>query len=114
MVGGGEKRDEDRHPQHAACIPSGARPRVKAQWFSRADFGVLPAPGMPLYSCPICGWTTTASLAQAARAHGLGVPDCEGTLDQVAYAGRPTGQTVGASAGSGGDTESDSGGPASA
>jgi hypothetical protein len=42
---------------------------------------------MPLFSCPICGWTTTASLAQAARAHELGVPDCHGILEQMAYAG---------------------------
>jgi hypothetical protein len=44
---------------------------------------------MPLFLCPICGWTTTASLAQAVRAHNLGVPDCDGILDQVAYAGEP-------------------------
>lgn len=47
-----------------------------------------PAPGVPLFLCPICGWTTTASLAQAVRAHELGVPDCEGVLEQVAYAGK--------------------------
>jgi hypothetical protein len=43
---------------------------------------------MPLFFCPICGWTTTASLTQAARAHQLGVPDCDGILEPVAYAGK--------------------------
>jgi hypothetical protein len=43
---------------------------------------------MPLFSCPICGWTTTASLTHAVRAHGLGVPDCDGVLEPVACAGR--------------------------
>ena len=46
---------------------------------------------MPLFLCPICGWTTTASLTQAVRAHGLGVPDCDGVLEQVAYAGQRVG-----------------------
>ncbi|MGZ4185555.1 MAG: hypothetical protein ACXVUE_00555 [Solirubrobacteraceae bacterium] len=46
---------------------------------------------MPLFSCPICGWTTTASLTQAVRAHGLGVPDCGGVLEPVAYAGKRLG-----------------------
>jgi hypothetical protein len=54
-----------------------------------------PAPGVPLFLCPICGWTTTASLAQAVRAHELGVTDCEGVLEPVAYAGtRFTGQVA--------------------
>jgi len=43
---------------------------------------------MPLFLCPICGWTTTASPEQAVRAHELGVPDCDGVLGQVAYAGK--------------------------
>ena len=43
---------------------------------------------MPLFLCPICGWTTTASLTQAVRAHELGVPGCDGILEQVAYAGK--------------------------
>ena len=47
-----------------------------------------PAQGVPLFFCPICGWTTTASLAQAMRAHQLGVPDCDGILEQMAYAGK--------------------------
>jgi hypothetical protein len=51
----------------------------------------IQAPGVPLFSCPICGWTTTASLAQAVRAHQLGVPGCDGILDQVAYAGKRIG-----------------------
>jgi hypothetical protein len=42
---------------------------------------------MPLFLCPICGWTTTASAAQAVRAHHLGVPDCSGVLEELAYAG---------------------------
>ena len=42
---------------------------------------------MPLFSCPICGWTTTSSLAQAVRAHDVAVPDCASTLEQIAYAG---------------------------
>ena len=46
---------------------------------------------MPLFLCPICGWTTTASLAQAVRAHQLGVPGCDGILEQVAYAGKRVG-----------------------
>jgi hypothetical protein len=46
---------------------------------------------MPLFSCPICGWATTASLTQAVRAHELGVPDCDGVLRQVAYAGKRVG-----------------------
>lgn len=46
---------------------------------------------MPLFSCPICGWTTAASLTQAVRAHCLGVPDCDGVLEQVAYAGKRVG-----------------------
>jgi hypothetical protein len=46
---------------------------------------------VPLFSCPICGWTTTTSLAQAVRAHDLGVPDCDGVLEQVAYAGKRVG-----------------------
>ena len=45
---------------------------------------------MPLFLCPICGWTTTASPAQALRAHELGVPGCDGILEQVAYAGKRT------------------------
>ncbi len=51
---------------------------------------------MPLFLCPICGWTTTASPAQAVRAHELGVPDCEGILEQVAYAGRRMSPSAGA------------------
>jgi hypothetical protein len=51
----------------------------------------ITAPGMPLFSCPICGWATTASLAQAVRAHQFGVPDCDGILEQVAYAGKRVG-----------------------
>jgi hypothetical protein len=47
-----------------------------------------PAPGVPLFLCPICGWTTTASLTQAVRAHQLGVPDCDGVLEALAYAGQ--------------------------
>jgi hypothetical protein len=43
---------------------------------------------VPLFLCPICGWTTTASVAQAVRAHELGVPECVGVLEQVAYAGK--------------------------
>jgi hypothetical protein len=43
---------------------------------------------VPLFLCPICGWTTTASLMQAVRAHQLGVPDCDGVLEPVAYAGK--------------------------
>jgi hypothetical protein len=43
---------------------------------------------MPLFFCPICGWTTTASLTQALRAHQLGVPECDGILEPVAYAGK--------------------------
>ena len=43
---------------------------------------------MPLFFCPICGWTTTASMTQAVRAHQLGVPDCDGILEPVAYAGK--------------------------
>jgi hypothetical protein len=46
-----------------------------------------PTPGVPLFSCPICGWTTTASLTQAVRAHQLGVANCDGVLERVAYAG---------------------------
>jgi hypothetical protein len=46
---------------------------------------------MPLFSCPICGWATTASLTQAVRAHELGVPDCNGVPTQVAYAGKRVG-----------------------
>ncbi len=53
-----------------------------------------PAPGMPLFLCPICGWTTTASLAQAVRAHELGVPGCDGILEQAAYAGERVGGPV--------------------
>ena len=49
-----------------------------------------PAPGVPLFLCPICGWTTTASVVQAVRAHELGVPECEGILEQLAYAGKRT------------------------
>ena len=49
---------------------------------------------MPLFSCPICGWTTTASVAQAVRAHELGVPDCDGILEQVAYAGKRTSRSA--------------------
>lgn len=49
---------------------------------------------MPLFLCPICGWTTTASLAQAVRAHQLGVPDCDGLLEPVAYAGKRLSSTV--------------------
>ena len=67
-----------------------------------------PAPGVPLFLCPICGWTTTASLAQAVRAHQLGVPDCDGILEQVAYAGKrvtPSARSAG---------ESDAGRPSSA
>jgi hypothetical protein len=66
----------------------------------------MPAALMPLFSCPICGWTTTASLAQAVRAHGLGVPDCGGVLEQVAYAGNRLGSPTGAA-------ERDDGRPAS-
>jgi len=62
---------------------------------------------MPLFLCPICGWTTTASLVQALRAHELGVPDCGGILEQVAYAGKRTSRTAGAG-------ESDSGQASSA
>jgi hypothetical protein len=51
---------------------------------------------MPLFSCPICGWTTTASLTQAVRAHGLVAPDCVGGLEQVAYAGKRLGSPTGA------------------
>jgi hypothetical protein len=51
---------------------------------------------MPLFLCPICGWTTTASLAQAVRAHELGVPDCDGVLKQVAYAGKRLSPSAGA------------------
>ena len=51
---------------------------------------------MPLFLCPICGWTTTASPAQAVRAHELGVPDCEGILEQVAYAGKRMSPSAGA------------------
>ena len=43
---------------------------------------------MPLYLCPICGWTTTAAAAQAIRAHQFGVPGCDGVLEEVAYAGK--------------------------
>lgn len=43
---------------------------------------------MPLFFCPICGWTTTASMTLAARAHQLGVPACDGILEPVAYAGK--------------------------
>ena len=50
---------------------------------------------MPLFLCPICGWTTTASLAQAVRAHNLGVPDCDGMLEQVAFAGKRTSRSAG-------------------
>jgi len=49
---------------------------------------------MPLFSCPICGWTTTASLTQAVRAHALGAPDCGGVLEQVAYAGKRAGGPI--------------------
>ena len=51
---------------------------------------------MPLFLCPICGWTTTASLAQALRAHELGVPECDGILGQVAYAGKRMSRSAGA------------------
>ena len=50
---------------------------------------------MPLFLCPICGWTTTALVAQALRAHGLGVPNCDGVLEQVAYAGERLGPPLG-------------------
>jgi hypothetical protein len=43
---------------------------------------------MPLSLCPICGWTTAVSPVQAVRAHELGVPDCDGILERVAYAGK--------------------------
>jgi hypothetical protein len=36
---------------------------------------------------PICGWTTSASFAQAVRAHDLAVPDCVSAVEQIAYAG---------------------------
>lgn len=49
---------------------------------------------MPLFLCPICGWTTTASLAQGVRAHELGVPGCDGILEQAAYAGERVGGPV--------------------
>jgi hypothetical protein len=51
---------------------------------------------MPLFLCPICGWTTTASPSQAVRAHELGVPDCDGVLEQVAYAGQRMSRSAGA------------------
>lgn len=49
---------------------------------------------MPLFLCPICGWTTTASLALAVRAHELGVPECDGVVEQVAYAGKRMSRSV--------------------
>lgn len=69
----------------ASAISRGDRPRLYV--FSGAMRGT-PAADVPLFLCPICGWTTTASLAQAVRAHELGVPDCAGVVDQVAYAGK--------------------------
>ena len=62
---------------------------------------------MPLFLCPICGWTTTASPVQALRAHELGVPDCDGILEPVAYAGQRISRFAGAG-------ESDSGQASSA
>ena len=54
----------------------------------------IPAPGMPLFSCPICGWTTTATAVQALRPHELGVPDSSGVLEQMAYAGKRLGDPL--------------------
>ena len=51
---------------------------------------------MPLFLCPICGWTTAASPVLALRAHELGVPDCDGILEQVAYAGKRMSPSAGA------------------
>jgi hypothetical protein len=69
----------------ASAISRGDRPRFYV--FSGAMRGT-PAADVPLFLCPICGWTTTASLAQAVRAHELGVPECDGVLEQLAYAGK--------------------------
>ena len=67
-----------------------------------------PAPGVPLFLCPICGWTHHRLGDAGGAGPRLGVPGCEGVLEQVAYAGNRTSRTA---AGVG---ESDAGQPSGA
>jgi hypothetical protein len=39
---------------------------------------------VPLYRCSDCGFVTTASQANAVRAHAEGTPDCAGRLEMIA------------------------------
>jgi len=50
--------------------------------------------GVPLYRCSGCGFTTTASLGNALRAHAAGSRDCPGELELAADFPQGTGDWV--------------------